>query len=333
MALLFFDGFDMYQATSQLAHRGWTNLPSGVNQPGRFGTSRSIYMNGAANYVIRSLAATSTISIGVAFRCETMTGLVATGSDVFRFLNGTTLQCKMGVKNDGSLVIGRADFVGNLIAASAVGLVTAASWNYVEVELTRDAAAGVMKVWFNGVLVINSTGVNTGASDIDNFAFTGHPGNNFFYDDFYITNNATRLGERRVDYLPPTADTATEDWSLSAGVNSYALLDEIPLNNDTDYVHSATVGNKDLFDMADLTTTPVAIDGVQTVLVARKDDAATREVRTNLKNGTTTTNGTTRTMSASYAISSDLYLLNPDTAAAWTPAEINSTQLGIEVVT
>ena len=136
-----------------------------------------------------------------------------------------------------------------------------------------------------------------------------------------------------MDYLPPSADTATEDWTPSTGTNSAALLDEIPMNNDTDYVSSATVGHKDLFDMTNLGTTPTTIDGVQTVLAARKDDAATRDVRTNFKSGTTTVNGTTRAMSAGYVISSDLYLLDPDTGAAWTAAGVNASQLGFEVVT
>jgi len=334
MPLLFFDGFDMYQSNTQPAMRGWAGaVINGISDAGRFGTSRAISILGNGNDLTQSLTASSTVSVGFALKTAAVSSLAATGGELFRFLNGTTLQCKVGIKSDGSLVTGRGDFTTNNIGTSAAGLITSGAWNYIEIELTRNAATGILKVWLNGTLVINSTNVNTGASNIDKVALAGASSSNHTFDDFYLTNDATRLGERRVDYLPPSADTATEDWTPSTGTNSAALLDEIPMNNDTDYVSSATVGHKDLFDMTNLSSTPTVIDGVQTVLAARKDDAATRDVRTNFKSGTTTVNGTTRAMSAGYVISSDLYLLDPDTGAAWTAAGVNASQLGFEVVT
>jgi len=334
MPLLFFDGFDMYQSNDAPMGRGWT-LPAGnvnVNQAGRFGTSKSLYINSAANSLVASLTASATVCVGVAHQPSAMV-YAATGSDLIRFANSVTVQCKLGVKADGALVIGRGDFTTNLIATSAAAIITNSTWNYIEVELTRHASTGIFKVWVNGALVINSTGVNTGASNIDRVSICGHPAGNNFFDDFYLTNDATRLGERRVDYLPPSADSSPLNWTRSTGATNFSTVDEIPTNNDTDYISSATVGHKDLYDLTNLSTTPLTIDAVQTVLVGRKDDATTREVRTNLKTGSTTTNGATRAMAATYVTTSDLYLLNPDTAAAWVASDINAAQLGVEVVT
>jgi hypothetical protein len=67
-------------------------------------------------------------------------------------------------------------------------------------------------------------------------------------------------------------------------------------------------------------------------MVARKDDAEGRQVRTKLKSGTTTADGTTRGMATSYLAYGDLYETDPDTAIAWTPSGVNAMQVGIEVV-
>lgn len=337
MTILMIDGFDMYDNNGVCSpnQRGWLGAISFAGQAGRFAGSQAMYITGSANSLIWPMTVASpTVSMGIAYKNGNVGGLVATGSDLLTFSNGTTLQCKLGVKSDGSLVCGRGDFTTNIIgAATAPGLVTSNAWNYLEVELTRHASAGIFKVYLNGALVINATAANTGALDINRAALFGHPNQNNFYDDFYITDTAIRLGERRVEYLVPSADTATKDWTASTGTNHAALLDEVPTNGDNDYISDAVVGHKDLFDMANLSSTPATIDAVQTVLVARKDDATTRAIRTNFKNGATTSNGTTRSMAATFAASSDLYLVNPDTAAAWTVANVNAAQLGVEVVT
>jgi hypothetical protein len=51
-------------------------------------------------------------------------------------------------------------------------------------------------------------------------------------------------------------------------------------------------------------------------MVARKDDAEARQLRTKLKSGTTTADGTTQGMATSYLPYGDLYEIDPDTAMA-----------------
>jgi len=46
------------------------------------------------------------------------------------------------------------------------------------------------------------------------------------------------------------------------------------VKGDTDYVASGTVGDLDLYDVADLGVTPDSFQAVQVTLCARKDDAA-----------------------------------------------------------
>ena len=134
------------------------------------------------------------------------------------------------------------------------------------------------------------------------------------------------------DTLRPTADTAEADWTPSAGADHYAVVDEATINGDTDYVSAATPGALDLYEMSNLSFTPDTVHAVQVTMVARKDDAEARQVRTKLKSGTTTADGTTQAMATSYLPYGDLYETDPDTAMAWTPGGVNAMQVGIEVV-
>jgi hypothetical protein len=129
------------------------------------------------------------------------------------------------------------------------------------------------------------------------------------------------------DTLRPTADTAEADWTPSAGADHYAVVDEATINGDTDYVSAATPGDLDLYEMGNLSFTPDTVHAVQV-----KNDAEARQVRTKLKSGTTTADGTTQGMATSYLPYGDLYATDPDTSIAWTPGAVNAMQVGIEVV-
>lgn len=345
MTVVWVDGFDLYDGTNALVGHRYADPNTGsysVNRTGRFTGSKAVQMptgTGTSQRLTVPVSSGDNWAVGIAVNPQgsaSLSGITSGGDGFILFLNGTTVIAKMGIKADGSLVCGRGDFTTNIIgAASAAGILTVGSFAFIEVEFTRHASAGVFKVYVNGVLLISNTGANTGASSIDNIAIQNPSGGDgVTIDDFYVASGATHLGECRVQTLVPSADTATKQWTASTGTNHAALVDEIPSNGDSDYISDGTVGNKDLFDLADLSDSPANVYAVQPLMVARKDDATTREIRTNTKNGATTTNGTTRAMGSSYRLWADtLMLTNPDTAASWTPSDINAMQLGVETVT
>lgn len=345
MTVVWVDGFDLYDGTNaKLSHRyADTSADSSTgNHTGRFTGSKSVQLNFGITSTSRLTVPVSSgdnWSVGVAVNPQgvnSLAGITAAGDGFIYFMNGATVIAKLGIKSNGSLICGRADFTTNVIgAASATGILTVGNFTFIEAEFTRNGSTGVFNVYANGALILSNTGANTGASSIDNIALQNPSGSDgVTVDDWYIASGATRLGECRVQTLMPSADTATKQWAASTGTNHAALVDEIPSNGDSDYIFDSTVGNKDLFDVADLADIPLTIHAVQPLIVARKDDATLREIRTNMKNGSTTTNGTTRTMGSGYKIWADpLQLVNPDTAAAWTVSNINAMQLGVETVT
>ena len=143
----------------------------------------------------------------------------------------------------------------------------------------------------------------------------------------YVTNTATRLGESRVLVLYPNADTADADWTPSAGADHYATIDEA-VNGDTDYVASGTVGALDVCELSDLGVTPDSIQAAQVTMCARKDDAASREVRCKVKSGAAVANGTPHALTASYMYNRDIFETDPDTSAAWTSSGVDACRSG-----
>lgn len=340
MAITWMDGFDLYGTVNQLPRKGYTGGIQFTFGTGRFGGGRSLSVDLNNNPMGFAVPATNTITVGCAFNISTtLLSAFSTGYRLFTFMSGGiagTIQGSLGIDANGALIYGRGDLIANKITNSANALIFNSIWNYLEVEITRNAAGGSIFVYMNGGLLFSATGVNTGSAAIDYVRFTqagGGVNGSFLYDDLYVTNTAARLGECRVEVLRPTADTATKDFTPSTGVTNFPNVDDVTIDDDVTYNSSLTLGHKDLFDLANITSLPLSIKAVQTVLTVRKDNTDLRTVRTNMKNGVTTTPGTTRTLGTSYVMYGDIYELNPDDGAAFAEADINAMQLGYEIVT
>jgi hypothetical protein len=335
MSIIFMDGFDLYNSSAEMARRGWVTgaAAQGTPQTGRFGTGQAARMTSSNNNRLPiAITSDDTISVGLAIKFDSVASFSANGSEFLWFRSGSTDILRVGVTSSGHLRIGRGDFTSNLVAGSAAGLIVTGAWNYLEVELTRNASTGAVNLYLNGTLVASASSANTGASSIDNVALSGGFCN-FDFDDMYIVDAATKLGEVSIQTIRPSADTATKDWTRSVGSDNYANVDDATVDGDTTYNSSGTVSQKDLFDLVNLSGTPSSVKAVNLVMTARKDNSDLREIRTNMKNGSTTTNGTTRTLSTSYVMYSQIYETNPDDSAAFDGTDINAMQLGYEVVT
>jgi hypothetical protein len=92
-----------------------------------------------------------------------------------------------------------------------------------------------------------------------------------------------------------------------------------PASITTPWWTTATAGDLDFYEISNLSFTPDIVHAVQVTMVARKDDAKARQLRTKLRSGTTTADGTTQGMATSYLPYGDLYETDPDTALACTP--------------
>lgn len=155
----------------------------------------------------------------------------------------------------------------------------------------------------------------------------------YWMDNLYV-DDAGFYGPCIVRALHPDADGDDEQWTTSAGTDSYALVDDLsPPDDDTTYIVDSTTGNRTLFTYDNVPSGQTNIKAIQVATQARVEDATTYDLKNSLKQGgsiynqsAVTVDGTTYTYTNIDQLDND-----PDTASAWTESGVNSLQAGVEV--
>lgn len=337
MKVRLIEGFDPYPTVSGVLgveSRWIVNGGSGLTLTGgRFGGQ--CIRNSAAGAAISAafLGAPLRIgSVGVAYQT------VSSASALSQFMSirdtNNDVQFTLAVDQLGRMFAYRGNMTTFLVQASVT--LTVGVWYYIEVEYSIDTGAGYLRVFVNGSPIINFTGNTQGIAGVNTSARvglfgSGVSGHLMSFDDIYVSDRATRFGECRVEPLRPNGDTATKGFTPNAGVDNYARVNEVLTDGDTSYVYSSLVGAEDLYDIDNLSVTPQNIFAVQTRVVARKDDVATRVIQAGLKSGATTVYGSDFFLASSYTTKVDIYEEDPNTTAAWTKAAIDALQIGQKI--
>jgi len=258
-------------------------------------------------------------------------------SDIIRILDGTTKQVELRRTVNNALVVTRNGTT--ILGPTAASLFSSGTWIHLQLGVKIDNTAGEIEVKLNGVTVLSGTGLdtqNTANAYGNAIELAGqvsgsyHYFNDAWFADAQGTVNNALPGDVRVWCLVPTGAGNYAQWTPSAGAN-WQCVDEIPPNGDTDYVSSATAGQKDSYAFQDISGTG-AVKGVQISLWARKDDGGTRQVRTLARIASTDYTGDTRSLADSYRCERQIHDVSPATAAPWTLSEINGAEFGAELV-
>ena len=333
MALLFCDGFDHYATADILAKwdlRGNNEYLVG----GRFGNG--IQFVNTNWFVGKYLTSHATWIIGFAVYFSPVVG---SGNPWFLLLDDGSIQVSVYIDGNGRLCFTRnGTFLG---VASTV--FRSYVWHYVEIKVTIDNSNGAIAMRVNGV--DDTISFSTGTATTQDTQYTANATANRVYfigtsvgsaiiiDDLYICDgsgsiNNDFLGDVRVQSVFPSGAGATTQMTPSAGSN-YACVDETAPNGDTDYVSETTAGEKDTYAFGNLTPTSGTIAGVQVLINARKDDAGSRSIAPVYRPVSTDYDGTTVSVSDSYAYLREITEVSPATSAAWTIAEINGAEFGV----
>lgn len=327
MALLFMDGFDAGDHALK-----WTSVTSYVESSTvtRFGAGRSIRIVNGAWSATKTFEASDEVIVGFAFR----TGSLTT-DEVIRF-TGSATHVLVGVTSTGRLSVWRGT-TATVLATSETDVISANSWNYLEIKVTIDDVSGYVEVRCNGVTVLTYTGDtrNGGTTSVINIiTVTSNSSSNSYIDDLYVCNALGSapyndfLGDVRVASLVPNAVGNTTQFSATG--DNYTHVDELPYSA-TDYVSGAGTGTKDTYTMSDLPTGATTIFGLQTNVIAKKSDAGNMSLAPVLRSGTTDYVGTVTALGSSDLSLGNLYETDPATSTAWTESSVNSHEAGMEV--
>ncbi|MEW6440722.1 MAG: hypothetical protein AB1640_07255 [bacterium] len=343
MALRHIDSFDAY-ATADLPERypvrgGSPTINAGS---GRRGTA-SFRTSSNSAYLSVALDAQATWIMGFAFYYSSLPN---TARVLARLLDGASVQADLRLNSDGTLQVTRA---GTAVTdGKSTNVLGTGVYAYIEWKITiaNSIAENSCKVRVNGADWITvATGQDLQATanayaNIVQFGICVYEAQGFVVDidDLYICDgtgaaNNDFLGDQRVDALLPDEDGDLSQFTPSAGSDQYAVVDDNPPNEDTDYLSSNTVGHISLLKFSSLTAlSSPSIAGVQALVNAKKADAGDRGIGATVKSGATTSSGSDQALGTDYEYYTRILETDPDTAVAWTESGVNAIQAGPEVM-
>lgn len=329
MALLFMDGFDHLSSTDLT--KKWNSASSSISSPGRSGSGQFASNGQLAKGLPSSYA---TLVVGIAVKWSTLPN----GTQFIRFYDGLfggggTMQICVRQNLDGTVsVVNNSNVV--LATSSSFGMQTGV-WNYFEVKVTfAGSSTGTINVKCNGASVISSnamTTISTANASASCVYFSAEAMDDVYVCDTSGTLNKDFLGDVTIKTVFPNADGTYTQFTPSTGTAHWSLVDETTNNGDTDYVSSATVGNRDTYNFTDLSSVNVLAAQLHTIV---KKEAAgdTVQVNTVCKSGATVTTGTKVAPGTSYQLlSSSILETDPNTGSAWTLTNLNAAEFGVEV--
>jgi hypothetical protein len=295
---------------------GWTI-------PGAFATSHH-------DFAIPAAEQTDTLTIGFAFRTGSLSILPT--FDLYSD-NGTVLHDRINVRNT-EVEVQRAGGTTTFTAPFAFAINT---WFYVECSVKMHDTAGTVTARVNGTQIGTATGLDTrnaGTKAVFDTVWAKGIGSTLcVIDDLYLANDATMLGDIRVETLYPNGDGAVNQWVGSDGdsVQNYLLVNEAGAPVASSFVESSTAGAQDLYTLTDLAAGTGTVRAVCPAVHTLKTDGGARQLKV-LVRGSSVSASPTRDLGTSGVNQHWATTVNPETGLAWTRAQVNALQAGVEVV-
>lgn len=212
-------------------------------------------------------------------------------------------------------------------------------WNWIDIFGTLDDTIGHVEVWIDNVKKIDFTGdtnniAGGGAGLFDEIWLRcpdGSGSTNWAnFDDLVVKATADRLGEHRIEYKAVSGDIGSNTFVPSTGTAHYAVLDESPPST-TDYITGSIVGDKDTFDVANVSASSAIIRSVQPIILYDKTDAGAREIALRgISNGVAVSKTLLPGTSLGFGFG-EVMDVDPNTSIAWTYGGLDAARLEVEI--
>ena len=357
MALRYIDSCGDHYDTAHILSKWDAQNPTGgaiAVTTGRTGNGLVITPAASANGLVHNLAfAEIGLVAGVAFK---LNQLPTSNTPLFGFGDNGTYQTTVCVDVGGRMYVTTGGTTTDpflnpagltpVTGATSPGgaLITNNQWYYVEMKTTFSTApAGSCVVRLGETQLFSVSGVKTASSpnsSANQFILMGSQsfagGNVNYFDDIYLANLtggtvSNFLGDRKVGVLVPSADYSVS-LTPSSGSAHYMLVNDSVPDEDVSYNSSATPGQFDLYELADLPGSVSTVNGLQSVMYARKDDGSARIISPRFSDGSTSTNGATISVPSSYGYRLETFDSSPVDGSALTVAKVNALKAGITII-
>jgi len=259
-------------------------------------------------------------------------------------------QSFFAISASGSLQFWQGPTFTTKLVESATGLINNNTWTTIEWEVTIDASAGTVQAWIDGLEAIPLTvGLNTKAGafgtpkDYSSVKFGGpnrYQLDNLVMGDDVVSGvtgkpNDGRIGRVHLTYVEAELDSVAgggnyKQWTPLSGTDHGAMVDESPHDSDTTYNFSAAPTLLDSYTVPNIKITSGDIFGISIIPWVKKSDALNaRLIRPFYRLSGADTFG------AAVAVPDTQYEQKPtifegNGAAAWTVANVNALEIGVE---
>lgn len=343
MSLLWMDSFDIYGDGAT----GNTNMLEGVyaditgiaaisTAQARTGANSFRFAQNVASFRRVFGADKTEVGVGYALYMESLPVAENARNTLAMFQDNAATGCvSLCVTTTGQIEVRTGSPTGTVVATSDPVLVTTA-WQHVEMRVSIHATTGAVEVRVNGQTVINASnidtrGSSTGITSQVRVGFTGAIGGIppiWYVDDIYAwdtagTYNNDFIGDKKVYFIVPNADTAVADWVPDAGTTGYTQIDEIPPVS-TDYIQGNAVADESEFSMTNLPSDVTNILALQFYTKMLKTDAGDSNVQVAVVSGASSANGADRPLTTNATVYTDVFEEDPDTSAPWTLSGVDA---------
>jgi hypothetical protein len=345
MALEFIAGFE-HALTANLGV-GYFTLNSSLSISTTQARTGTRALSGSAGYVYKTgLSNEAFRVVGLGWRTTDVTlasrVIIALSDGVPS--TAANVQVGMTVNIDGSVsaVRGRAvqapSGTGTVLGTSAPGVLISNTWHYIELSATIHSSAGTVDVHIDGINVLSLTSQNTQstANAYANAFGIGASGNSnvSYHDDVYCLGGTggvrtTRIGPCRVTGIVASiGDGSVAQFTPLSASDNGAMVDDATPDDDSTYNSSGTIGFIDTYNFA-----AIGYTGTVHGLMVRNDcrsDSGAAGIRNVTRIGSTNYFSSVFALSTSYVMYTNLRETSPATSTAWTIAEIDAAEFGVE---
>lgn len=335
MSTLHLDGFDHY-ATADITQAYTTSGTATITATNaRNGTCLSLSNGGYINYALST--SWNTLFAGFALR----TASLATAIDFISFYYSGTIQIHAVLNTNGTISIYRGTGTGTLLGTTSTAL-SINTWYYIEFG-SSFVNSSIINFRINGVdaLTLSAQNTNPAASGKANaIRLTSSTSTTVLFDDWYVNNyvgpspNNSFLGDVRMEFDVPSSDGAYTAWTASAGAR-YAAIDDTTPDGATTYIYTSNPTDKDSANFGSLSG-PTQQVLAASLWASAGTDAGTHTFKMftqpSLATNATIYKSPAYTFGTSYSYFENVWDINPQTGAAWTVAEANAAQFGVEYV-
>ncbi len=334
MALVWFDGFDTFPWYQ--GFRKYETFGGDISSTTRFGVGQSASFVSNVQSMKKVLVSNQAWRTGFAYNMLSYVNLHL----VMSLTDGSTIQATLN--NEGGHLVVRGG--GDAIIASSARALRFNTWYHIEwyQVIANSISTNGCVVRVDGEVWASADSgdcQNTGNAYADGILTNAASQTQYLLDDWYVfhdsvTTTPTFSGDLRVVQLSPTGDGNYSDFDGSDGnsTNNYQLVDDTTVcDDDSTYVQSDVVSDKDSYSLSNLAVTPDTIVGVAINSIVKKDDAGSRTGRLFFRIGGTDYEGSDFAPTTSYLNQMHLAEVSPDTSTAWTESEVNGMEAGIKV--